>query len=190
MSVENFKGTMLKMKEHYSLDAKDRQYASIEELLGPQIKLTGKVSVKDLPQDAQSAITDYQGALNVDNGDRETQMTNGVSEYQADKDQQSFKDKMNQKRDQDKAKSSEQIDSMYDRLITAGEQHPESQSAILEATSLISDFASKLWGSFTDFVTNLVTNIVQWVSEAFDKIKNWVGGAVDSVSNFFSGLFS
>lgn len=177
--MENFRETMLAIKQHHS--------TSIEPFV---FAFALKTSEAPLPDAVAQATNNFHSSTTDFSNDQQTVLTNNSQSYTNDKNYNSFKEKMEANAAAAKQKSDAAIDRYTDDMITAGEQHPEHQDAIANTYSTVLNFFNNnVINKIADFAANIVSSIVQWVDQVFSKIKDFFTNAADEIGGFFSSVF-
>lgn len=174
-TVENFKQTMLEMKEFYK-DKKNR---------GTSFQLPKEVALldfkeEDLPEAAkQEGKTFKQNSADFLTNNQNSCSTAGET-VQKDKNIDAFKEKMEKLRQESLKKADDNINEMFDKMIEIGEENPHD-------ISVIEFFADSL-ASF--FMNDILGGLESIIDDIGNKIKEIVDEIVSAIEEAFSDLWS
>jgi hypothetical protein len=169
-NVENFRQTMLEIKEFYK-DSKN---------LGAKFQLPNEIALQegDLPEAAKEEGTRFKQDAADYLTDVQKDCSSNAEKAEKDKDIEAFKEKMAKLKEDTLKNANDKINTMYDRMIEIGIQYPESQSAIsIYADELASFFKNDIYGkaestitSTIDEIGNILDKVVSTVEEAFSDL--------------------
>lgn len=188
MKVNNFETVMKSLKGHYTLKPEERGGVTIESIIGKPVRALGEKEngeFNNLPQDAKDAVNVYRADLDASNEAQQKDLTQDTNQYIDTKNKSEFQKKMEEAKIKAQERSAKQIEQVFDRLTEVGNENPDKQDEILQATITIGDLADAVWSMFGSFVTELIANIVKWFAEAIQKIKDTFNSIKDTVVNFF-----
>jgi hypothetical protein len=149
---------------------------------------SGAAEVNNVLQASKNSTTAFaQNQTNAVNA--------ATGKLQTDHDTSSFAAAMNAQRQKAKDDSDKQIDDTFNKLISIGTQHPETQQHILNITQEMGVFFTNLLAKVASFFIDIYNKIMGWIHSAVDWIKgaaaavgDWLKGAVGSIVSFFGGL--
>ncbi|KAA8898228.1 hypothetical protein FN846DRAFT_962742 [Sphaerosporella brunnea] len=148
-----------------------------------------------LPADTTEALKKVGGGMITEHQEGSDEMKGLTDQLKQDPkpNKDSWKDKINKKREELKKKSAQIIDEKTDSAIAVIEKLPESQRDT--AADFWGNIASgflKFWDTIWTWLQNVWQAVVQWFSEMWEKIKQGfqeVGKAFVSAWNWLKSLF-
>lgn len=173
--MNDFAKTMHEIKEHYKSSTTPYKF-----------KTTLRASNAPLPEDVMKTQNDFKSQNTDFSNSQQNSITESSKKYTDSKNYDDFKARMEKNREEAKKRADAFIDEYTNKMIAAGDKHPEHQESIASiCESTLQFFSQEVMKKIADFVADVVNNIVKWVKEVFQKIKDTFLSVENAIANFF-----
>ncbi|WP_454758609.1 hypothetical protein [Caulobacter segnis] len=185
-STDHFVTLMNVMREHhkampgktFALNASPH-YTALMALAANDDGSNSAQQLAQLPPAFDDLKAETKAKLSATATTSQTGVQGATNDLSADKNSQSFMDKMKAQRDAAKQANNDAIDAAYDKAIQLGNDHPELQGVLPGAMGFVSDTITT--------VVSTITNVIEGV---LSKIGEILSGLIDGVTNFIKNGFA
>jgi hypothetical protein len=118
-----------------------------------------------------------------------TASTDFINSDKSDASVLSFKQKMDEQRNQALKASQDTINAAFDKAQELGNAHPQLQNGILSVTGTVVTGITQAAKFVSDIVVQVVGKVIDGLAKAWEWIKNSFSTALSSIGTFFSNIF-
>jgi hypothetical protein len=98
---------------------------------------------------------------------------------------EAWREQLRKTREEAKKRSDKIIDDAFDKLERIGEQHPESQGLIAQATEFITNSIMTVIDAVVNWIMNMAQAISDWFKNAVQNVIHFVKGVYDTIKSLF-----